>query len=259
MSRWFRERVLLRLDVPAAPGDAPLADRARQGALQRALGALQAQLEVRALPRRARVTCIVSGELVRYRVLPWNPSARTAVQRQRFAQHCFEDAYGECARGWTVRADAPRYESPTLACAVDTSLLDGVAATVARHGLVLRSVQPSLMNAYRRAAPDRSHARFAVAEVTPSLLTLLLMDGSVPLSVKQVPAPRVDLKRTIEREWLSLGLDAGECPVFVDVGPDASDCAEHCGAGWVTLQLGSWPPLSLARVSLAPTLEGQIA
>lgn len=249
MSRWFPERVVLRLgDAPPALDPTPLAAGA---APQRdaMLAACARELDARALPRGSRLTCILAGEGVRYRIVPWSDELSSPAQRQVLAEHCFHEAYGAAAHAWTVCQSEPRYGAATLACAVDTLLLDQLDALARQRGLALVSVQPSLVQAYNQArrAIARGRCWFVVRD--GAWTTLLLMSDAEPLHVKRLPSPGTDLARLLDREWFALGLDDPVCPVYV-VG--AAAAASHAAAA------ARWPIVELsAPASGASPLEAQ--
>lgn len=254
MSRWFPERVVLRLgDAPPALDPTPLAAGA---APQRdaMLAACARELDARALPRGSRLTCILAGEGVRYRIVPWSDELSSPAQRQVLAEHCFHEAYGAAAHAWTVRQTEPRHGAATLACAVDTRLLDQLDALARQRGLALVSVQPSLVQAYNQArrAIARGRCWFVVRD--GAWTTLLLMSDDEPLHVKRLPSPGTDLARLLDREWFALGLDDPVCPVYVVGAAAASHAA--AAARWPIVELSA--PASGASPLEAPPVADRL-
>jgi hypothetical protein len=243
--------VTLRLSLPPERPDASEAG----GPTARALAALDARLEALAPARRTRLTVVVGGALVRYRIVPWNPAAGSSARRTLFAQHCFHDAYGEPARAWSVRADAPRHGRPVLACAIETALLDGAVALAQRRGLVLDRIQPSLMpafNAARRTAPAQT---FWLALAEGGVLTVLLVVEGSPALVKVQGGGADDVQRLLAREWFATGREAASCPLYlVD---ETGDPAAATGR-WLDLSLGS-PATLLMNAAAASAAQLQAA
>lgn len=255
MSRWFPEHIALRLgDAPPALDLAPLAASAPGGGAKRdaMLAAFARELDARALPRGTRLTCILAGEGVRYRVVPWSDDLSSPAQRQALAEHCFHEAYGAAAHAWTVRQTEPRHGAATLACAVDTLLLERLDGLARERGLALVSVQPDLVEAFNQArrAIARGRCWFVVRD--GAWTTLLLLSDNEPLHVKRLPSPGTDLARLLDREWFALGLDDPVCPVYVvGAAPAARDAA---AARWPSVELsapgsGASPPYEAQPVA----------
>jgi hypothetical protein len=177
--------------------------------------AIDQQLAALALPPGTRLNCIVAGEGVRYQIVPWRDELSRPAQRQLLAEQCFRDAYGDVARGWTVRQHATRYGAATLACAIDTALLDQLDAQSRARRLTLLSVQPALMHSYNLARHRMSPGLHWFAALDAVSTTLLLQSSTEPLLVKRMPSPVLDLAPTLDREWFALGMEAPRCPVYL--------------------------------------------
>jgi hypothetical protein len=230
VSRWFPEHAVLRL-----------ADLQPE--------AIERELDARDLQPGTRLTCVLAGEGVRYRLVPWSDELSSPSQRQLVAQQCFTEAYGEAARGWTVRQHTAGHGAAALACAIDTALLDRLDALAQARRLKLVSVQPSLIHAYNEARRRMSPGGlFWFAEVDADRATVLLMSPTEPLQVKRLPSAGADLAQWLEREWFSLGMEAPRCPVYVlRSAAGASPVAEsgssqgsagEPAAGWQIVDLG---------------------
>lgn len=243
MSRWFPERIALHVAAAdslagvvagVATGVAAgssLRERMREGAL----AAFEAQLGAIQAPRRSRVACVFAGDLVRYCIVPWNPGALAAVRREVFARHCFQEIHGDAAAAWSVRVDEPPYGHAALACAVETALIDGVAARLKDRGFVLERVQPSLMHAAHAARRALRTGSFWLVAQEPRTTTLWLVVERQPLLVKVLAAREHDLGLVLAREWLALGLEPARCPVIV-ISPDFVHAPRL--AGWNVRVLG---------------------
>ncbi|CAD5369844.1 hypothetical protein RA210_U110099 [Rubrivivax sp. A210] len=185
MSRWWGERLRIGL----APDRVELALRKGLGRApelqaiecardpgqppwQAALAALEDTLTGLAL--RGGVAVVLSNHLVRYQVLAWQAEINGARELEQLARLQFERVFGEAAAGWTVRCSVGGWGQASLACAVDTALVEALTALLARRGLRLTSLQPLLMAAYnghRRALPRNA----ALAIVEPGRLCLGLL------------------------------------------------------------------------------------
>jgi len=240
VSRWFPEHTVLWLwphktDV--------------------ALAAFERELDQRALRRGTRLSCVVAGEGVRYRVVPWNDELASPLQRQVLAMNCFTEAYGDAARGWTLRQQPARHGAATLACALDAALLDRLAALAQARQLKLVSVQPALMHAYNLGRERIDAGLHWFVCIDGPWITLLLMSQGQPLLVKSLSSSNADLGRVLDREWFVLGVETPRCPVYVTRRALAAG-AEHkpFGTGWHFVDL---PPLpgEAASHSLLPSLQ----
>jgi len=109
------------------------------------------------LPRKCRVTVVLSNHLVRYAVVPWSNALGTPAEEEAYVRHHFAKIHGERAKGWSLRASPGSGSGPRLASAIDKALLDELRTWLAgKPGAQLVSVQPQLMaafNRWRRAIP----------------------------------------------------------------------------------------------------------
>jgi hypothetical protein len=218
VSRWFPERISLRLD-DAGPGLG--VDALRRPMVEQLLSAFKAVLDERGLAPRTRLSCVVADRITRYRIVPWNEQARRAEERKLFAEHCFQETYGEVARAWTVRVGESRYGQATLACALESALLDGVAAAASERGLVLAGLQPSLVDEFNRLRRHIDGRTFWFVASERGHLTILLHLEGQPVLVKGLAATHDDLGAVLEREWFARGVALPRCPVYL-VGDDAN-------------------------------------
>ena len=203
MSRWRPERAVVRLADGLVPDEGDGAPAA-----MRAVAALARQLDAHPQAAKTRVACIVPSRFVRYLAVPWNAAMQSASARQAFAEHCFRETFGTLARDWVVRVDAPHWERPSLACAMESGLLDALARMMAERKLVLCSVQPALMHEFN--ALDRAStagARWIVVPDADGLTLLLVEDGHV-VCVKVVAGGLGEVDAILAREWFMLGREA---------------------------------------------------
>lgn len=211
MSRWWPERLV------AAPAD--VADAARSVAS--VLASFEIELDTLQPRRGARLDCIVGGEAVRLRVVPWNNALTSTADRRVLASQCFVEACGDEAANWVVREGATRYGEATLAAAIDPELVAGLGAMARARGLRLASIQPSLMHAFnaRRNAIGTGLTWFVWVE--RHVTTALLSSPRAPRIVKRYAVPHAALATLLAREWFSLGIEEPPCPAFVDRSPNA--------------------------------------
>lgn len=201
-----------------------VAEAPSAGTRQGALDALADVLSRAAAPG-GELTVVLSGQYVRYVLVPWRAEVGTPSELAGFAAICCESTFGSEPGGRTVRTARERAPSARIAAAVDNVLLEGLQAVVDGSSLRLASVQPYLTAAFdglRRRLPARDFM-FLLAEPARSCL-LVASDGRWR-SVRSVahgnrPQAMADL---LEREAQLTGLaDEGMPPVFVHApGHDA--------------------------------------
>lgn len=192
-------------------GDAPRG--AGPERLDLPLAAVEHELDRRAPCRGSRVSCVVAGDALRYAVVPWSDELTSAAQRQVLAEHCFIETYGDAARHWTVRQHTARHGAAALACALDTALLERLAAALQARGLKLASVQPALMHAFNQVRVEATTEPGWFVCIESVWTTALLNSAAGPLLVKQRPTAGLDLPRWLGREAFAFGLDAPPAPV----------------------------------------------
>lgn len=206
MSLWFPEGVRSMWPVRRAGSAVLCLEDMNTDAIERQLDAFAP---------RTRLTCILAGEGVRYRIVPWSDSLSQPAQRQKLAEQCCIDAYGEVARSWTVRQHSVRHGAATLACAIDTAVLSRIESMAQARRLRLVSIQPLLMPAYKRVRHQIARGLHWFVLIESGWTTLLLMSPNEPLQVKRLPATDIDLPQALDREWFALGIEAARCPVYL--------------------------------------------
>lgn len=238
MSRWWPERLTLWL----AP---------HKG--QDVLACFERELDALAPHRRAQLSCVLGGPLVRYRVVPWSDALASPHQRQVLAASSFHETYGDVSRGWQVLDRVARYGVAGPACAIDVSWPQRLGEAAAARGLKLVSVQPSLTHAHdthrRQFMADMFWFVWEEADVT----TVLLWRRGEPLHLKVLPSAPVQLGTLLDREWFLAAVDAPRCPVYLARMAGHSLLATR-EAGWQIVELPALGP-----APRAPLMEREAA
>jgi hypothetical protein len=152
---------------------------------------------------KATATVILSNHFLRYTLVPWRAELADAEEDLSYARHCFAKVYGKAAQQWELRLNQEAPETPRLASAVDTELLDVLRGVFDGAGIALQSIQPHLMaafNGFRSRLQQRS-AWFALLE--PGNLCLALLHHGRWLRVRSLrigSAWREELPLILERE-----------------------------------------------------------
>ena len=203
-----------------------------------------------------RLTCVVGGEGVRYQLVPWRDALSRPAQRQMLAEQCFSDTYGDVARHWTVVQHGTRYGAATLACAIDTTVLDQLTAQSQARRLQLVSVQPALMHAYNAVRSHMSPGLHGLAVIEADWTSLLLLSPTEPLWVQRWPSPGLDLAGAIDRAWFALGIEPQHCAVYV-VRSDAMPMpVGGAAAAWSFVDLTAHRPAPCAIASATVPVSG---
>jgi hypothetical protein len=228
-----------------------------------ALAVLGQAIERESLSDATALSVIVAGDLVRLRVVPWNPEFVAPQARAAYVRYCFEEIFGTRVQSWTCRVSSEAYGAAALACAMDTELIEGLETQAQRLKLRLVSVQPSLMRAYQSVRNRLSAAVFWFALVEPDArVTLLLMRGGSVDRVRVlnrtagVEQALEQLPQSLDREWMTAGQEAQPCPVYLfvsqtegaGVGARQSDLMGRWSVSNVqpvgaTRGLSTWQPL----------------
>ena len=231
--RGFGEQ--LRLLRPAAVAGAP--------AWRGALDALAASLDdAGAHTPRARI--VLSNHFVRYAVARWREDLKSPSERQAFIHHCFRETYGAAADGWTLREDCARYGQDSLACAIDSALLEGLRDAFRNARMRVASVQPLFMTAFnrhRRALGDEGG--FFVYEPGRLCGAGFAQQQWVSVSNVRVDAPGL-LPFALERERLLHGLP-GDGPAYLCIADPRAPAAGFAASVQVLERrppLGEAPP-----------------
>ena len=94
------------------------------------------------MPRRLKV--ILSNEFVRYVLAPWTNEKLSESERRELVRSLLIDRYGERESHWQVIVEPQRFETPSLAAAIDIDLTDAVQSLCAKRKLRLVSLMPAL-------------------------------------------------------------------------------------------------------------------
>lgn len=201
LTRGLRPRVAAKEILPCAGGTPPW-----QGALE----TLSQGLLGRPAWQGATAAVVLSNHFVRYQLLPWSDEISSGEELAAYARQCFGQVHGEAAKEWAIRVDEPRRGRPTLACAVDQELLEGLDASLAAAGSRLVSVRPGLAAAFNavHAAFTAASAWFVMVE-NGKLLLSLARDGAWQVVTARKAASdawTAELPVLLEREWRLKGI-----------------------------------------------------
>jgi hypothetical protein len=121
---------------------------------------------------------VLSGRYVRWQLLPWRPELTQAQEVAAYARARFKETFGKVADDWQVLHTPQPPGKTTLACAVDTALLQALQTTCETAGAKLASVTPYFASAFDhwRASLTEKTLWFGLIE-SDGLSLGLLQDG----------------------------------------------------------------------------------
>lgn len=166
--RGLRTRVLARESVAVSAAGAGEGWRPALDALASTLG------QERWQGTRAHV--VLSNAFARYRLVPWRSGLRDQDEQRALVRHSFAQVHGERVDQWALRWSAGSASQPTVACAVDERLLEGIRAVADSARIRLVSSQPYLVAAFNvwrtqlqektawLVLPERQHVCVALLE-----------------------------------------------------------------------------------------------
>lgn len=198
---------------------------------------------------KVAVTIVLSNHFVRYVLVPPSTGVSGTEEEHALAQFYFSKVHGERSRAWDVRLSDARLDTPRLACAIDSALLDSLRACFPPEGRPkLVSIQPLLMSAFnfwRRQFPAGG-AWFLLVE--PERACLGLLSGQNWVTVQNAKGHFPD-----EQAWVNLldrerwRVDLERMPDTVLVHAPSSSGAPHAASGaWKLQRLQAELPAGLS-------------
>jgi len=194
--------------------------------------ALRAQLQ-NSQWKAGAAQIVLSSHFVRHCMLPAELSRSNAVEQAAYVRHVFRAEYGDAVDGWRIATDQAASRA-RLACAIDASLFDELAAACRDAGTRLRSVLPCLAAAANagRATIRQSSAWVAILE--SNLCVAGLLESGRWAHIARLRLPRISgaaLLRLVEEQEVVLGRESAVRTLYV--GGAARDLLEDADlSGW---------------------------
>jgi hypothetical protein len=239
LGRGWRPRVIATRSIDYATPEAQTVAQGLMAVFKRGLAELKCD---------TRTTCaiVLGNKWVRYQLVPWQEGLADAKEHAAYAALQLQSIYGSLAQQWQVTCGEVRYGSPTLVCAIDRELLNGLQRAVSESGLRLVSVKPHLSAAATRWRRSFSARDYWFAMIEGERICLLNSTAGKPrlLRVQQVRgAAGAELAAMLKREAIGIGLGqrAEALPVYV-YGPELprDALAEIRGNKMQVLEAGSF-------------------
>lgn len=93
----------------------------------------------------ATVTAVLGNHYVRYSTVPWHAALASAVERQAFLSHTFQQIFGDTAKQWDMRMTPAGYGKDSLASAVPFYIIQNLQSACQQAQLPLTAIQPHLV------------------------------------------------------------------------------------------------------------------
>ncbi len=116
--------------------------------------------------RGVRLSVILSDRFARYQMLPWQPGIASRAECRAFAMHSFQSVYGDAVKTWRVKIELVSPGRPSLACAVDSDLIEALRVVAAANSSRLVEVRPNFVRLFgqRRQALRGENLWFGAVE-----------------------------------------------------------------------------------------------
>jgi len=137
-----------------------------------------------------RIDIYLSDRFVRYRVLAWQAGIASRAEWRAYAEHAFREVHGEAARGWQMLIDIVPPGRPSLACAVETGLIDALKQIAEKRAARLAGLRPNFVRLFNRhnfSSGRQEPLWFGVAE--PGHLCLGVKRDRAWLALRNETAP----------------------------------------------------------------------
>lgn len=178
--------------------------------------------------RGCEVDVLLSGQFVRYVVVPADEQLLTAAERTACARHLLRQTYGDAADGWQVQLAGAAPGRPSVAAAVDPGLLDAIGAACRDAGTRLRRIDPYLAPVANRLRRELGSADAWLAIAEAGRLCLARLHRGAWQSVLQQRlngALEDELPAALARQACAAGVTAADQRVYVFAPQSA-------GAAW---------------------------
>ena len=159
--------------------------------------------------RKGEAAVVLADQFVRYALLPYSETLKTAEQWQALAAHRFNTLHGPRAAEWQINVTETAPLGPRLACAVDRALIGRLAEIFVKADMHLASVQPFLVAAFNRIRKSVGNGSCWIVVEEPGRLTLALIQRGMWIAIRSRRADkgwRNVLPEILERESAFLGL-----------------------------------------------------
>ena len=176
-----------------------------------------------------QLSVVLADSFVRYMLLPFNPALKREEQWLALARHRLATVYGAQAAQWEVKLSVTAPQGARLGCALERSLVEGLAQRCVAARVDLVSVQPFMVAAFNQLSRLAGSGSCWLVVEEPGRLTLAYLQRGRWMAVR---SRRVDerwrlvLPEIIERESACLALSE-TCTRVIVCAQEAFDTGMH--------------------------------
>lgn len=123
---------------------------------------LQQQLESRPASRFGTLNLLLSGDWVRYAVLPWQDGLCQPADWEAYARLMMAAQFGSGTDGWRFCLQPAGFGQPRLACAMDEAMYQIVLELARSHKLRINRCEPLLAAVHRQYRSQLQATEFAL-------------------------------------------------------------------------------------------------
>lgn len=153
--------------------------------------------------QKAEVNVVLSNRLARFAVVTFGAQLKTYPAQEAFARHALSQTFGAVAEQWALRIQHGKAETPSLICALDRLLLDGLQQACATHQLQLNLVTPYLTPVFNRFQKMLKNDPAWLVINEPGYSLLALLSGGEFVAINGVSHDDIDeLPMLLDRENL---------------------------------------------------------
>ncbi len=151
---------------------------------------------------KPEVNVTLSNQFAQYLLVPW-VDEMSDEEEMVFAQQCFRDIYGDAVDSWSIRVSPGRAGAASLACAVDTRLLDELRGSLDKMGLDIKSIQPYLMSVFNSCRSTLEGRSAWIVLLEPGSLCLAVLRKGQLEWIRKLPVGEAwekELQAILQRE-----------------------------------------------------------
>jgi hypothetical protein len=170
------------------------------------------------------VKILLSGNFVRFAMMPFSDDVNSRAERLTVAGLLFESIYGETARQWKLALEEEEYGEPCLVAAIDSALWDALFQMISSRQLRVVSVQPYVVfvsNAFNKQIQE-GDSLLVIVENQQAVL-MEIKDGKISGVRKTALSADSDgpeFVSLLRREMLISGLSEATSKVYLHIAGD---------------------------------------
>lgn len=196
------------------------------------------------------VKILLSGNFVRFAMMPFSDGVNSRAERLTVAGLLFESVYGETARQWKLALEEEEYGEPCLVAAIDLALWDALFQMISSRQLRVVSVQPYVVfvsNAFNKQIQD-GNSLLVIVENQQAVLMEIKDNkiSGVRKTTLSADSDGPEFISLLRREMLISGLSEATSRVYLHIAGDPNfKIQADAGMDVITLRNESNAAISL--------------